>query len=574
MKKMPIIVKVKIIVAIIAGVIAICGITLQIFAESRENASSPPHNVIDVFDPDSFKPGVHGAILVDYDGLGKMDDELCIGNAFKGEDNAIIILENLNLDRYNISRFLLTPDENGNVELTVSVEECPGEKRQRVVQYLNEQNAQTYEYVKGLENPDADTLEYFTFLCSDEGKTLIDASVSHHLCKVELSNLGFMKSIGVTMTLIGTLVAAFSLLLIKFSSKAVALGTIFLLLAVIIIASILYRKRIGTFVSLKEYAPGIYSLNCQADYRLQNALDSNISTEAGFMSFVSEELFWGMPINISQTHFGCSSFAVEATDGHRLMGRNYDYPETDMLMIYTDPTDWYASISMADIGLLGLGADEGEVDPLSAGVRLLSPMLPYVSVDGINEAGVGISILQLDGEEIHQNKGKPDILMNVAIRAILDTCGSTDEAIAFLEAYDMHSMIDRSFHLFITDKTGKSVIIEWIDNEMIVTEGYAVTNHVLGKDDSSFAPDTDSMTRYTTLIKDISSSSGAIDGETAMSFLSDAALRSDDPDRMQTEWSCIYDLNDFKVTLCVDTKYDSSYTVTPEIFGVRHNNSN
>jgi hypothetical protein len=52
-----------------------------------------------------------------------------------------------------------------------------------------------------------------------------------------------------------------------------------------------------------------------------------------------------------------------------------------------------------------------------------------------------------------------------------------------------------------------------------------------------------------------------------MTFLSDAALRSDDPKRMQTEWSCVYDLDDFKVTVCTDTVYDHSFTVTPETFG-------
>ena len=197
----------------------------------------------------------------------------------------------------------------------------------------------------------------------------------------------------------------------------------------------------------------------------------------------------------------------------------------------------------------------------------MSLVFPYVSVDGINEAGVGVSILQLDHEEIHQDTGKPDILMNVAIRAILDKCGSTDEALALLNSYDMHSMIDRSFHLFITDRSGKSVIVEWIDNEMIVTEGCAVTNHVLGVNDTELEPDTDSATRYAILTADISACSGTADAVAAMTFLSEAALRSNDPDDMQTEWSCVYDLDDFKVTICTDTAYEKSFAVSSGTFG-------
>jgi hypothetical protein len=128
-------------------------------------------------------------------------------------------------------------------------------------------------------------------------------------------------------------------------------------------------------------------------------------------------------------------------------------------------------------------------------------------------------------------------------------------------------MIDRSFHLFITDRTGRSVTVEWIDNEMVVTEGCAVTNHILGASGIVTEPDIDSETRYRILTEDITACAGTADEMTAMSFLSDAALRSDDPGRMQTEWSCVYDLNDFKVTICTDTDYDHSFTVTPETFG-------
>ena len=34
----------------------------------------------------------------------------------------------------------------------------------------------------------------------------------------------------------------------------------------------------------------------------------------------------------------------------------------------------------------------------------------------------------------------------------------------------------RQFHFFIADKSGKSLIVEWLDNEMVITEDTAVTN--------------------------------------------------------------------------------------------------
>ena len=559
--------KAKIIVAVIAAVIAAGGFAMcLIFGNDGKNASGSSV-VLDVFEQDSFKPGAHGTILVNIDGLAKLDDEISIGSVYRGEDDsAVVILENMNFDYYNISRFLLTPDENGNVALTVSVEECPEDKRQKVVQYLNEQNLRVYEFIQEEGHADAAALEYYEFMCSDEGQALVDESVSRYQCIMENTGNAKFKIIGEVLAVAGSVIALVSLLLIKLSPKVIILGTLVLMFAGVITLVVVYRNRISTFASLKEYEPGVYAMNCTEDYKLQSILDAGISNEGELLSAISDELFWGMPLNVSSMSFGCSSFAVTAPDGHHLMGRNYDYPETDLLMIYSDPEDGYASIGMADIGLMGLGTDEGETDPLSAGSRFMSVAFPYLTVDGINEAGVGISILQLEQEEIHQDTGKPDILMNVAIRAILDTCGSTDEALALLDSYDMHSMIDRSFHLFITDRSGRSVIVEWIDNEMAVTEDCKVTNHILCSGYTEGDPDTDSMNRYNILTDNLSSCGGMADAATAMIFLSDAALRSDDPGRMQTEWSCVFDLDDFKVTICTDTLYDHSFTVTPETF--------
>ena len=559
--------KAKIIVAVIAAVIAACGFAMCLIFGNDDKNTPGSNVVLDVFEQDSFKPGAHGTLLVNYDGLAKLDDEISIGSVYRGEDDsAIVILENMNFDYYNISRFLLTPDENGNVALTVSVEECPEDKRQKVVQYLNEQNLSVYEFIKEEGNADAAALEYFEFMCSDEGQSLVDDSVSRYQCKVENTGNAKFKVIGEVLAVAGSVIALVSLLLIKLSPKVIILGTLVLMFAGVITLVVVYRNRISTFASLKEHEPGVYAMNCKEDYKLQAMLDAGISNEGELLSAISDEMFWGMPLNVSGMSFGCSSFAVTAPDGHHLMGRNYDYPETDLLMIYSDPEDGYASIGMADIGLMGLGTDEGETDPLSAGSRFMSVAFPYLTVDGINEAGVGISILQLEHEEIHQDTGKPDILMNVAIRAILDTCGSTDEALALLDSYDMHSMIDRSFHLFITDRSGRSVIVEWIDNEMAVTEDGKVTNHILCSGYTEGDPDTDSMNRYKILTDNLSSCGGTADAATAMIFLSDAALRSDDPGRMQTEWSCVYDLDDFQVIVCTDTVYDHSFTVTPETF--------
>lgn len=551
----------KKIVAVIAVIVFVAGVAFQVI--SKVGDSDKNNAELDVFDPNSFCAGAVGRVHVMPDDLGGIDDDtsFCIIYDDVG-DMRIIPLEG----KFDMTRYLLETDGDGNAILNLTVSECPDERRQKVIDAFNDQNQMTYEYL--LENDgDPESIELFEYYCSDEFKALFEECVPHYQGKVTGVADHFLSSVGLWMSLIGGVIAAFTLLSFKFSVKSILLGTVALILVAAVGTLFFFRKRISTFASVKQYVPGVYQMRCSADYKLDDLLASDVSSLPEFADWASDELFFGMPIDIAQGSFGCSSFSVMSPEGHHLMGRNYDFPETDTMMIYSTPKDGYASIGLVDIGLLGLGTDEGELDPESKACRLISVLLPYMTVDGMNEAGVGVSILMLESGEIHQDNGKPDILMNIAIRAILDTCGSTDEAIALLDSYDMHSMIGSEFHLFISDKSGKSVTVEWLDNDTVVTEGPAVTNHVLG--DPVYHPINpygESTERYNILMDDLACCSGTTSPEDAMTFLADVSWDSVSPYRNQTEWSCVYDLDSFEVYICFDVDYDHIYTITPETF--------
>ena len=66
-----------------------------------------------------------------------------------------------------------------------------------------------------------------------------------------------------------------------------------------------------------------------------------------------------------------------------------------------------------------------------------------------------------------------------AIKYLLKTAASVDEAIALLEGIDYHSDIGALHHLAISDATGRSVVVEWVGDRMTVTDTPIVTNHYL-----------------------------------------------------------------------------------------------
>lgn len=96
----------------------------------------------------------------------------------------------------------------------------------------------------------------------------------------------------------------------------------------------------------------------------------------------------------------------------------------------------------------------------------------------------------------NQNTEKTDLTIVSAIRLLLDKAATVDEAIELLKQYDMNSSIGTSHHLAISDARGRSVVVEYINNEMIVTETNVITNHYLSQGEKFGVGTEESHYRY------------------------------------------------------------------------------
>ena len=56
----------------------------------------------------------------------------------------------------------------------------------------------------------------------------------------------------------------------------------------------------------------------------------------------------------SRPHWACALFTVLLDDDHLLYGRNFDWEFSPALLVFTDPPDGYASVSMVDMAYLAL----------------------------------------------------------------------------------------------------------------------------------------------------------------------------------------------------------------------------
>lgn len=333
--------------------------------------------------------------------------------------------------------------------------------------------------------------------------------------------------------------------------KRIVFSSVFAVLVIISgTASVILFNHIRTAVSVKEVGPGLYTMKNYECTNTQGMIDANMQSIDDFVDWVLKEHFFNIPFEVDRSNFACAAFAATTPEREHLFGRNFDYDSTDSVLVYSYPKGAYASIGMADMAFVEVG-DEQQMDADSIMGRALMLVLPYAVMDGINEKGLGVGILELATEEIHEDEGKPDILIFLALRALLDKCATVDEAIEFLDTYDVHSDLGNSYHIFVTDRLGEYAVIEWLDGEMIANRIPAVTNTVVtpgehygkGQGDDRFDK-----------IMDALSTADSVTADEAMDILELAKQDN------LTEWSCVYNLDDFSVDICLDVNYDKVYS--------------
>lgn len=352
----------------------------------------------------------------------------------------------------------------------------------------------------------------------------------------------------------------------KKAGKIIGLSLGAVVLAIIIVAATMFGNIGLTMLNLKvENENGLYSVKYTEDYKLDELLErGGVSNEDELVQYILEIMLKGLPINIPYEvpELGCSTFAAKNSDGGYLFARNYDNRPTDCCVVKTNPKDGYSSVSVVSLSFLGYN-EESTPDALTNRIRILAT--PYFPLDGVNEKGLAVGVLQLFAEPTNQESDKVDVDTTLAIRVLLDKCATVEEAISMLEGLDMHASAGGCYHLHVADASGNSAVISYVDNEMVVTrpeEDYQVaTNFYVHDVDFEYTKHGED--RFEIITKGLKKADGALTAAQAMNLLESAAQTDtvcDDGTLCTTQWSSIYDLTNPSLTLCNDLDYDNTYT--------------
>ena len=166
------------------------------------------------------------------------------------------------------------------------------------------------------------------------------------------------------------------------------------------------------------------------DYGLDEFLEQGgASSDSELVSFVVKRLMKGLPIEINIPSLGCSTFTAVTPENEYLLGRNFDLSYSPAMMVRTKPEKGYESVSMVNLGFIGYGKDKLPDNFFNSITTLAGP---YAPLDGMNEKGLSVGVLLIPTEETNQTTNKVDITTTTAIRMILDTCATVEEAVDLL----------------------------------------------------------------------------------------------------------------------------------------------
>jgi hypothetical protein len=237
--------------------------------------------------------------------------------------------------------------------------------------------------------------------------------------------------------------------------------------------------------------------------------------------------------------FGCSLFATNDA-ANPLFARNFDWDPNPAMLLFTTPPDGYASVAMVDLSYLG-------VTDLSGGDRARLADAPLLPFDGMNAKGLAIGLAAVPDARAGATPGRPTVGGVRIIRLVLDKAATVEEAVAIFERNNIDFSGGPPLHYLVADATGKSVVIEFVDGEVVAQPARTAVNFTMaGADEQARQADQ----RYRTANGGLSR---IADWHGALDLLGQVV-------QGHTQWSVVYGLRSGEVHVATDKKFDRVHT--------------
>ncbi|MBI9043598.1 MAG: linear amide C-N hydrolase [Anaerolineaceae bacterium] len=285
----------------------------------------------------------------------------------------------------------------------------------------------------------------------------------------------------------------------------------------------------------------LYQMKIYGDYGFDDFLKSGMDS--------SDISISNLPHN--STNFACTVFAALGEKQNPKLGRNFDWHTHPALILFSDPPDGYASVSMVDISYLGYDIDDQKI-PLIERKNLLEAV--YMPFDGMNEVGLGVGMNAVSEMSGSYNPQKITLSSLNIMRLILDHAKTVEEAIALIEQYNIEPQSEPPLHYLVADSSGDAAVIEFLNGEMKIVRSeqpwLISTNFIMANSN----PDSykSKCNRFRIAADELEALQGSATQKQAQEILYTTA-------QSNTIWSSLYDLKSGEILFYMSHNFDTPY---------------
>jgi len=340
--------------------------------------------------------------------------------------------------------------------------------------------------------------------------------------------------------------------------KKLLISLAIVLFILVLGTGILFYEELKIINSIKKISSekSIYYMEVDGDYYFEEFLKSGgASSDKAVGAFLTKHISKGFySVDVKETGPACSTISAASPDGSHVWGRNFDWTNSVPIIVKCVPKNGYSSISTCDFKNITSSSD---VVPEGIENKIISIAALYVPMDGINEAGLCVADLEVnEGGMTTIDTDKPNLTITTAIRLLLNKAANVDEAIALLKMYDIYASGGISHHLAISDATGASVAVEFVDGELVVVNTNAVTNFNFANGNTS-AGGENAKQRFDYLSALYKEKEGLLTSEEVKNALSQV---SQSDGNWKTQWSVVYEHGSSTVNYYFDCDFEKAYS--------------
>ena len=257
--------------------------------------------------------------------------------------------------------------------------------------------------------------------------------------------------------------------------KSFLLWTILVILtlaaALLVYLCIAGASEMAALTTLKKVSSHPYYTMEYDNFDYSDLVTKECENNDGVIKFYKSKFFKGLSGLLpgeSENDYvvkGSLAFASRTLTASQVRGRICNSYDTPIMMVISKPENGYKSWNIIDMADLGMTSGQTIDQWYSNAFQTVAAT--YCVSDGINSEFFGASLISCPVAEC-DDTSKVNITPFLAIRLMLDRAATVDSAVELLQEYDI-DFSSGTYHFFISDRSFKSAVIEYIDGKMSVT---------------------------------------------------------------------------------------------------------